>query len=48
MNLTAITDKEGVYLKHFSIPLHLLFITTSRGRYPFAMLGREQGFRAYR
>ncbi len=26
MNLTSITDEHDVYLKHFMIPLHLVFI----------------------
>lgn len=29
INLTSITEKKEVYLKHFMIPLQLLFMSTS-------------------
>ena len=41
MNLTAITEKEEVYLKHFLIPLQLLFITIFLNHSQFVMLAQE-------
>ena len=38
MNLTAITEKEEVYLKHFLIPLQLLFIMIFQNHSQFVML----------
>ncbi len=41
MNLTAITEKEEVYLKHFLILLQLLFIMIFQNHSQFVMLAQE-------
>lgn len=41
MNLTAITEKEEVYLKHFLILLQRLFIMIFRNHFLFVMLEQE-------
>lgn len=47
VNLTAITDKEEVYLKHFSTRLLLVFIMTYNIRQQFVILVQEQVFRVF-
>ena len=44
MNLTAITEKEEVYLKHFLILLQLLSIMTFQSHFLFVMWVQERDF----
>lgn len=48
MNLTAITDLEGVYLKHFYDSISAAFTLTLQKSKPFAMLGQVPDSQAFR
>ena len=47
MNLTAITEREEVYLKHFMIPLHWLFLKRSQRKESYVTLVQVLGFLVY-
>ena len=47
MNLTAITDKEEVYLKHFYDSISAAFYFDFKSLIKFVMLEREQDFQVF-